>query len=94
MEDQIATSHGTDERGQVEAITPNQFKLRVLQRATEKFTLPRGKIVETDDSFSIFQKTVNEVAADKTSRAGDKNSFHVKRTELSHQKQYPPAFLK
>src|SRR5882724_2829602 len=76
VKNKIAAGHRLRERGQVETIAMDQLELRIFERAFKKFILPRGKIIVADDRFAVGKKPVNEVAADKTRRAGDENFFH------------------
>jgi hypothetical protein len=49
------------------------LKFGIGSAPPEKFILAGGKIVPADDVFAAGQQAVNEIAADKTGGAGDKN---------------------
>ena len=76
MKDKMALLHATNESRQIQAIAFKQFELRIFPRVGEKFRLTGGKIVPPDDGFAVAQQAVNQVAADETRRAGDKDFIH------------------
>ncbi len=77
MKNRVAPGHCRSQRGQVEIVAFDELEIFVLKRAVEKFSLAGGKIVPADDGFALRQQAVHEVAADKSSGAGDKNDVHV-----------------
>ena len=76
MKDKIASRHRADQRGQIQAIAFDQFELGICQRRLEKFALAGGKIVPADHLPAAGQQTVNQVTANKTGGAGDKDFLH------------------
>ena len=76
VKNKTASRHRACQGGQIETIAFNQFEPRIDCRRLKEFALAGGKIIPTDDAFAIGEKPVNEIAADKSSRTGDKNLFH------------------
>ena len=69
------------------------LKFGIVPRRRKKFLLAGGKIVPADDVFAAGKQAVNEIAADKTGGAGDKNFFHDWARSLVRCRQDSPAFL-
>jgi hypothetical protein len=54
----------------------HELEVGISLRGGEELFLAGGKIIPAGDSFSVGEQSVNQIAADKTCRAGDKNFFH------------------
>ena len=77
VKNKIAPGHRRGQRGQIEAIAfESSLNSGWLRRRLQKFMLAGGKIVPADDVFAAGKQAVNEIAADETGGAGDKNFFH------------------
>ena len=76
VENEIASGHRLRQRREVKIVAANEFEIGMAPRARQKFILAGGKIVPADDVFAAGQQAVNEIAANKTGGAGDKNFFH------------------
>ena len=76
VKNKIAPGHRRGERGQIEAIAPDQFEPGLLPRVLQEFILAGGKIVVAGNRFAVPQQPVNEIAPDETRSARDKDFIH------------------
>jgi hypothetical protein len=76
VENKIAPGHRLRQRRKIKVVAVNEFEIRVTSSRHQKFILTGGKIVPADNLFAAGQQAVNEIAANKTGGAGDKNLFH------------------
>ncbi len=83
MENHVAARHRLGERRQIKVVAFDKFEAGIFQRIFHKSLLAGGEIVPANDGFSIGEQAVNQTAADKTRRTGDKNFFHNSGTKFS-----------
>ena len=83
MKNKIAAGHCPGERRQIEVVAFEKFETRIFQRAIQKFCLAGGKIVPTDDRFTVGEQAVNEVTTDEASGPGHEYFFHVQGRSLT-----------
>lgn len=77
VEDEVGALHSGGEGGQVEVVTADEAKLRVLFGAVEEAFLSGGEVIPASDSGAVSEETVGEIGANETGNAGDENMIHV-----------------
>jgi hypothetical protein len=77
VEDGITALHGLGQSRQIQIVSLDQLKAWVPPRRFQEFSLASGKVVPSDDSFALPQQRIDQVAADKSGRAGDKYGFQA-----------------